>query len=141
MNHAPRLFALALLTILVYQPILQAQSTSEPAPDLKVIGVLMHADWCPDCKMLAPKMEQVQRSFADQGILFTVFDMTDDYALSQSQKFAKLLGLSDLFKAYAGRTGYVVLLNAQTHEALGTLRFDHSEEELRQLIATALARV
>ena len=141
MNRVPRLLALALLTVLAYQQIIQAQSSSETSSDLKVIGVLMHADWCPDCKLLAPKMEQVQRGFSDQGILFMEFDMTDDYALSQSQKFAKLLGLSDLFKAYAGRTGYVVLLNAQTHEILGTLRFDHSEEELQQLVATALASV
>lgn len=130
--------SLILLLIVAYQPLIHAQSSAETSADLKIIGVAMHADWCGKCKQLGPKYSQVMPQFEGQPILFTRFDMTNDFTISQSEKLAGLLGLTALFQEHKGRTGYVVLLDAKTHKVLKTLKHNQSEEELRQEIASVL---
>jgi len=112
----------------------QQDTTDKP----KILGVLMYADWCGKCKQLDPKLSEVKPQFEDQSILFTQFDMTNDFTTSQSQKLAGLLGLGDLFQQHKGSTGYMVLLDAQTKEVLKTLKHDQSEEQLKKDIASVL---
>lgn len=112
----------------------QQKSAEKP----QVVGVLMYADWCSKCKQLDPKLSEVQPQFENQSILFTRFDMTDDFTTGQSGKLAGMLGLSALFQEHKGSTGYMVLLDAQTNKVLTTLKHDQSEEELKQEIESVL---
>lgn len=130
--------SLIVLLMLAYQPLAHAQSSEKAEAGLEVIGVKMYADWCGKCKQLDPKLSKVKPQFKDQPILFTRFDMTDGFTTSQSEKLAGLLGLNDLFKKHKGRTGYMVLLDAQTHEVLNTLKHNQSEEGLKKEIASVL---
>lgn len=112
----------------------QQKSAEKP----KILGVLMYADWCGKCKQLDPKLEEVKPEFEGQSILFTQFDMTNDFTIDQSEKLAGLLGLDHLFKEHEGSTGYMVLLDGQTHEVLTTLKHDQSKEQLKQQITATL---
>lgn len=123
------------LTLNINTATAQQQETADKP---NILGVLMYADWCSKCKQLDPKLSEVQPQFEDQSILFTRFDMTDDFTTSQSGKLASMLGLSSLFQEHKGSTGYMVLLNAQTKEVLKTLKHDQSEQQLKQQITSVL---
>lgn len=112
------------------------QQEADDSPE--ILGVLMYADWCSKCEVLDPKLQKIEPEFENKGILFTRFDMTDDFTTEQSAMLARLLGLNDLFKEHEGRTGYMVLLDAETHEVLKTLKHDKSEEELKGEIESVL---
>ena len=126
------------LMLVAYQPMTLAQNTVSTESDLKIIGVKMYADWCGKCKAMDPKLSEVRPRFEGQPVLFTRFDMTNDFTIGQSRKLASLLGLSELFEQHKGRTGYMVLVNAQTSEVIKTLKHNQSEEELEQEIAAVL---
>jgi thiol-disulfide isomerase/thioredoxin len=113
----------------------QQKSADKP----KILGVLMYADWCGKCKELDPKLSEVQPQFQGQPILFTRFDMTNDFTTTQSEKLAGLLGIGDLFQQHKGSTGYMVLLDTQTNEVLKTLKHNQSEQDLKQEIASVLS--
>lgn len=129
------LFTVLLLALTSNMANAQQQKSAETP---KVLGVLMYADWCSKCKQLDPKLEEIKPQFEGQSILFTQFDMTNDFTIDQSEKLAGMLGLDGLFKEHEGSTGYMVLLDAQTNEVLTTLKHDQSKEQLKQQISTVL---
>lgn len=112
----------------------EQKSTKKPT----IVGVLMYADWCGKCKQLDPKLSEVQPEFENQSVLFTRFDMTNDFTTGQSEKLAGMLGLGDLFQEHEGSTGYMVLLDARTNEVLKILKHDQSKEQLKQQISSVL---
>lgn len=103
----------------------------------EVIGVFMHADWCMGCKKLKPKLKAVKPKFKDKPILFTGFEKTNAFTKQQSQMLASQLGLNQLFNKHKGRTGYMVLVDAQTKKELDILKYDMSTQELKRTILSA----
>ncbi|MCA1574111.1 MAG: hypothetical protein LC770_06140, partial [Acidobacteria bacterium] len=85
----------------------------------KVLAVLFYADWCSSCKALEPNLNKVKRDFQGQSILFTRFDLTDDFTKDQSAQYAALLGLENYYQENAGKTGYVLLIDRQSKKVLG----------------------
>lgn len=119
---------------------LQAQKKpGEGANDLKIIAMLFYADWCGSCKVLEPKIDQVKTEFKDESIFFTRFDLTDDFTVAQSKRFASLIGLEDVLKKNGGKTGYMVLLDARSGKVLGKLTKDKSPEDIRAAFRGALS--
>lgn len=125
-------FTLFLLSMTAY-----AQSPDEA----KIIGVKMDAEWCGKCQVLNPKMDNVMPEFKDHAVLFTKFNMTDEFTTQQAGYLAQKMGLRDLFEENKGQTGYMLLLDAETHEVLKRLTSDQSEEELIADIESILAVV
>lgn len=129
---ATTVFTLFLLSMTAY-----AQSPGEA----KVIGVKMDADWCGKCQVMNPKLDNIMPEFKDHAVLFTKFNMTDEFTTQQAGFFAQKLGLSGLFEENKGQTGYMLLLDAETHEVLKRLTSDQSEEELIADIKSTLASI
>lgn len=113
-------------------------AAEEKAQEPKVIGLLMYSDTCASCKVLDPKLDAVKRDFADKPILFTRADQTDDFTKHQSALHAKLLGVADIYAEQAGKTGYMLLIDAKDKKVLGKLMKTQSEEELKAAIHAAL---
>ena len=117
-----------------------ATTPAVEAPQPKLVGVLHHADWGGSCKVLDPKLEAVKRDFQGQGVLFTRVDLTDEFTQAQSVLFASWVGYEAVL-AENQKTGFMVLVNPATGEAVGKLTKTQSEDELRAAIADALAAV
>jgi thiol-disulfide isomerase/thioredoxin len=113
---------------------LLAQDTKVEAP--KVVGVLMYADWCSSCKVLEPKLNQVKRGFENQPILFTRFDLTDEFTIDQSAHFAALLGLEKLFMENGGKTGYMVRIEWPSRRSLGVITKDETPEKIKAKLSS-----
>ncbi len=104
----------------------------------KVVGVLFYADWCNSCKALEPKLNTVKKDFAGQPVLFTRVDFTDDFTKEQSDLLASYLGLGATYAEQGQKTGYMLLINAESKQVLGKLTKTQSEAELKAEIEKAL---
>lgn len=117
----------------------EANVTGQIEPP-RLIGLLMYADWCKSCKVLEPKLDEVKRDFEEKGVLFTRFDMTDDFTRTQSRLFASWVGLEKIFEENEGRTGYMLLIDPGTKQVVSKLVKTQTSDELGQTIQSALDR-
>jgi thiol-disulfide isomerase/thioredoxin len=113
-------------------------ATVPAAKQPKVIGLMFYADWCGSCKTLDPKLQAVKKEFVDQPILFTRLDLTDDATKHQAALLAGLTGLDAIYAEHAGKTGFMLLIDAKDRKILGKLVKTQSEDELKAEIKKAL---
>lgn len=106
----------------------------------KVVGVLFYADWCASCKALEPKLNEVKKQVMDQPMYFTRVDLTDDCTKKQSGMFAEWVGLGEIYREHAPKTGFMLLIDAKEKKVLDKLTKTQSEAELRAAMEKALAK-
>ncbi|MCI0363511.1 MAG: thioredoxin family protein [Phycisphaerales bacterium] len=122
-----------------------AQSGSNPsgarppaaAQAPKVIALAFYADWCPGCKALKPKLEEVMKESATEPCLFIKLDQTDKDS-HQAEYMVAALGIADLWKEHAGKTGYVLLVNSRTKRVVATLTADQDAEAMQAALNKAI---
>lgn len=97
-----------------------------------VVAVAFHADWCPGCKILGPKMKEVRSGgeLDKANILFVKLNFTDKVTTHQSKLHAEALGLGEMFKKNAGKTGFVLLVDPKTHEVVDKIDYKMDVEEI-----------
>lgn len=111
--------------ILILCAFTTANAWTPPAPpQAKVLAVLFYADWCPNCKILDPKIAEARETGAldKKNVLFVTMNFTDKTTIHQSLLLARALGIDDYVRAQGSGTGYLVLLDAGTKQEVG--RFD-----------------
>ncbi len=142
-----RWFAVAAMVALVAMAVMlprgvwaqdSAKATTEKP---KVVGVLFYAGWCASCKALDPKLDEAKKQFMDQPIYFTRVDMTDDCTKKQSGMLAEWVGLGEIYREHAPKTGFMLLIDPQTKTVLSKLTKAQSEAELKAAMEDALAQV
>lgn len=97
-------------------------------PDVKYYAVTFYADWCGSCKILDPAISQARESaeLDKSDILFVTMDFTDKETIHQSLMLSKALGLSEYVKKAGSKTGYMVVLDANSMAELK--RFDKTND-------------
>lgn len=115
------------------RPSSQARAAEAP----KIIAVNFYADWCPGCKALKPKLEEAMMDASGQPCLTVKLDQTDKNS-KQSEYMLSALGLGDLWKEHAGKTGYVLLVDAKTHKVVNTITYKQEVKEINAALAAAL---
>jgi len=115
----------------------EAHNQAAAAETPKVIALWFYADWCPGCKALEPKLTEVMKDSASQPCLFVKLDMSDKQS-HQAEYLLAALGQGELWKEYAGQTGFVLLVDGKTHEPLGTLMANQDTREIKATLASAL---
>src|SRR6266849_9686807 len=117
----------------------EKQAPKQKVEPPKVLAVLFYADWCSSCKELEPKLNKVKRDFEGKPILFTRFDLTDDFTNDQAARYAALLGLEKYYTDNAGKTGYMLLIDSQSKKVLGRINKQDSSEAMKATLTSALA--
>lgn len=108
----------------------EAQSGEQADTGPKVIAVKFHADWCGYCKAMGGVFEEMQAKFDQQPVLWVTFDQTRENNRKQSGYLAHALGLDDIWAEHGGKTGFILLLDAQTLEVTDTLSHELSLKEM-----------
>jgi len=131
-------FMILLFTMSANTVDIHASEIEKGITEPKILAVTMHADWCGKCKTMDPKLSSIKKEFKDTGILFTILDMTDEFTKSQAQMQATLMGIQDLFQQHEGKTGYTVIIDAETGKELDRITHDLSEEEMRNKLNASI---
>lgn len=118
------------------------EENSPPAKPA-VYGVLFYADWCGSCKALDPKVTQARGAakLDTQDVLFVTLDLTNDTTKHQAAMMAAALGISDVYESNAGKTGFMLLLNAENGEKLSQLTNKMEASDIATRIQETVASV
>ncbi|MEP2447736.1 MAG: protein disulfide isomerase family protein [Balneola sp.] len=116
---------------------LVSQKTDE-VDKIDVIAVYMYADWCSACQNIKPKIAKAKREFENQPILFTKMDMTDDFTTHQSKLLATRIGVLDIFEENEGKTGFILLVDADSYEILDKIAADDDIDGMVEKINSTL---
>ncbi len=114
-----RCFAMLLLAFFCIG--LAPAHAAPPLPAPTKLAVYAYADWCPNCKLLSPKLDAAKAA-AGKQILFVKLDLTDKPRIGQSILLASALGIAPWFQQQGSATGYVAILDAATKKEVA--RFD-----------------
>lgn len=111
---------LALLFLLLMP--FTAHARELPKPEL--MAVYFYADWCPNCKILSPRIDEARAKggLDKKNVLFVVMNLTDKTTIHQSILHAQALGIGEFLKAQGSGTGYLAILDAGSKKELA--RFD-----------------
>ncbi len=107
--------------------ILPASVNAETKADNSLYAVAFHADWCGSCQVIGSNVAKA-RGKADldnKDVLFVKLDLTNAATRHQSSLMASALGLGEFYKTNAGKTGFVLLVNAKNGEVVGKLTKEH----------------
>ena len=123
------------------EPILGAMAMH--VPNAKVTAVAFYADWCPMCKHMMPaEMETMKWLKTEKKPVNTVrFDFSNKTTTAASKKLADEEGLSKIYAAREGTTGFVLLLNAKTHSLISTIENTDTTSQMEAKINSAIASV
>lgn len=141
MRKTVSLFVLfGLLFVLMPASSLGTQSSPQAAEPgkPKLIALLMYADWCASCRVLEPKLNEVKREFQGKPVLFTRFDLTDEFTKDQSAQYAAWVGLGEYYVENEGKTGFLLLIDAESKKLLGKVTKEKSPDEIRSMLKHAL---
>lgn len=112
---------------------------SRPVESSQVAAVRVHADWCPNCKALDPKVSAVQSSAEWEGVSFVRIDYTRrDRAAVYAE--ADQLGIGDAIRTYfAGgiKTGLLLLVDVESQTVVDVLTSKASEAEIAERLRAA----
>ncbi len=117
----------------------ESSATAKPA----VFGVLFYADWCGSCKALDPKVTQAREAanLDAQDVLFVTLDLTNDTTKHQAAMMAATLGISDVYESNAGKTGFMLLLDAESGEKVAQLTNKMEATDIATRIQETVASV
>jgi len=117
-RHTLPLLAIVLGLFLTGQSAVAGEGPQAP----ERIAALFYADWCGSCKVLDPKVKEARVELAeDAKTLFVTFDLTDDASKAQSAMLAEALGLGSVYKAHGGKTGFMLVVDAEDKSVLHKL--------------------
>ncbi|MGB3542997.1 TlpA family protein disulfide reductase [Rubrivirga sp.] len=117
-----------------------APTETTTPPDADVYAVVFYADWCGNCRILDPKVMTVWPGFSERPIEMVKLDFTDAETTACSEALAARRGLEDVYAANAGRTGFVVLVDASSGEEVGRIGARDTVAEIRTKLNSALAQ-
>lgn len=148
-NAAALTAALAATTLVItglafaQQPGHSGPQQTEAIADAKarapeVLVVAFHADWCAKCQTLGPKMmKSVFPAIKGEPYLLVKLDFTDPDS-NQAEYMLSELGLGNLWEQYGRKTGFALVIDAQTKEVLHTLNASENAEAMVADIRSAI---
>lgn len=136
-----RIFAPLLAVTFYFCPLALAQASGETSktadPVVKVINFT--ADWCPNCRIVDPRINEAIERFSDGEIELVELDMTDTWRAGDETKlrvFADAIRLADSHQAgylwdwYGGVTGLSAIISADNGEPISCINRALSVDEI-----------
>lgn len=121
------------------QPSGPPSEASRPVEASKVAAVRVHADWCPNCRALDPKVEQVAASENWDGVTFVRIDYTrrDKDAVFAE---ADALGIGEAIRAQfpkSVKTGLLLIIDIDSQTVVEVLTHKETAETISARLRAA----
>ncbi len=132
-----------IIPLLIITVPLASQAEEMKAERPAVYAVTMHADWCGACKALAPKISQARETakLDEKDVLFVKFDLTNDKTKHQARMMAAVLGITELYESNSGKTGFLLLINAESGEIIARITHKLDVESISAKITETIEGV
>lgn len=105
----------------------------------KLYAVAFHADWCPGCQQLGPKLMPHMKDLGSMGAEMIKLDYTSDETTKTIAEQAKWLGIADVVGKNPG-TGKVLLIDPVTKKVVGQIGADVEASRIPAIVKAALAK-
>lgn len=125
-TSAALLFSLILISAVTARNTQDNKTAEMP----QLIALRYHADWCGDCKKLAPTFDALKERFEEKSILFLTLDFTKPSDGKQSEYLAGVLGLDDIWRSNANVTGRILIIDRESKQHVATLSSSQSLDEM-----------
>lgn len=127
----------------VKEALADADATSESGADVgnaALAAVLIHADWCSSCKILAPKVDAAKAAGAFESVDYVVLDYTgrDRDALFAA---ADKAGVGAAVRAHLAdevKTGWLLLVDRDDERVIGKVTKSLTADEISGAVKSAL---
>jgi len=119
---------------LVTPAMAKASESEQP----QVIGLMFYADTCGSCKILDPKVEAAQQSFANDPVLFLTFDHSNPASQKQAALLAEAVGLASVYSSEKKASGFMLLVDPKSQQVLARITRSMSETDIQATIQSAL---
>ncbi len=112
-----------------------------PVETSQLAAVRIHADWCPNCRALDPKVDAVQQSADWDGVTFVRIDFTQrdkDAVYAEADK----LGIGPAIRGYFSsgiKTGLLLLIDIDDQKIVSVIKHKETEAGISAEITGALA--
>ena len=120
-------------------PVSGQSATVSNAQAPVVRAVLFRADWCANCHVLEPVLEKAMSDAADMPVELVVLDFTNPQKWDQSIEVALDHNVVQVYNAYAGITGLVVLTAADTGERIDCINRTFSASAMVHVMKQAVS--
>ena len=129
-----------MITTLILAIPLVSNAVSSGGEKPMVYAVMMYADWCGTCKALDPKITQAREidNLDSKNVLFVNLDLTDETSNHQAAMMAAALGITELYESNAGKTGFMLLINAETGEKISRITNKLDAKSISEHITDAI---
>jgi thiol-disulfide isomerase/thioredoxin len=88
------------------------------------------ADWCGNCKILEPKLQQaLDETNLRDAFNIVIFDFTNDQSEAEAAAKAGETGLTDLYQKHAPKTGFAILI--KNGQEVARLTKSNSVEDIK----------
>jgi thiol-disulfide isomerase/thioredoxin len=109
---------------------------AEPVKAAQPMAVLISADWCINCKIIKPKLQEAYKGF-ESKINFVSLDVTNDATFAKAQKQAVQLGVPQLLTG-SFATGWVALFDRHGKK-VGELKQEMTVEDMKKQLQALVA--
>jgi len=114
---------------------------SRPVEASEIAAVRVHADWCPNCRALDPKVERVIASDSWDGVTFVRIDYT---RRDRAAVFAEAdsLGIGEAIRAhFAGgiKTGLLLIVDIDSQTVIDTMTHKETEAAITARLRGAVS--
>jgi thiol-disulfide isomerase/thioredoxin len=109
---------------------------AEVAP--RVVAASFTSAWCSSCRILEPRLAEAMPAFKNAAIEFVEFDFTFGETAELAAR-ADAHGLTRLYEANKGATGFTVLVDARSGEIIDTLTMNFTVADIKGALKRSLA--
>lgn len=106
--------------------------------DPEVYVIEIYADWCGNCKALAPSVANLKEQFSGKPVLFLSLDLTDEKRTEHTRMLAAALGIEQALKNH-NRTGQLLVYKPSEKKVTAIITKKKSLAEMTAAIESALA--
>lgn len=114
----------------------QAQCGKTEKKDMATVyAVKFHADDCKASQDLNASATKVSQDCGMKDkVKFVTFDFSTEDAKMKSKEMAKEMGIEDVYAEYKGKTGFVLLVDADSKKVLEKLTAKQSAEDMMAVV-------
>ncbi len=119
----------------------QAQEAEPAREDQPVVAVMFFSSFCAACRVLDPRIEDVEPDFAGRPVEFLRLNQTwSMFNREELDALAEEHGVSRIWEARRGQTGFVALVDPADGDVLDILTVRETRDQITRAIERALQR-